>query len=743
VWITPGIELKVPPGYVLNLEKTHLFACGINMWKGIKVLDGGRIITSNTRLSNSMIEDAEIAIELDGITAANIIAGQPAIDISRIIFNKNYIGIKISNSDAAVDSLALGINGCVFASRNMPYTTAPSALSWPSSSNVTSSGGLRVPSSPTNGLIPPYNLNSYSQTNNLKLPYNTQCAHIGIKIENIGDPYGFLPTPGVQFGITYLGPITPDFNLFDGLGNGIHVTDASLSTANNVFQNTQQYYYPVGPTWLFGGAAIHQEITTIRNARLKLTALKNTSDGNQFWDCHKGVEATNVFDYQIWRSIFRSTHVWNTLSHFFLLGITSGDIGIEATTNRFDFKMNECEINNVRQGIVFSTPNSSMPFDMTGSATIIGVFAQGFNVTNNYFGSNVLSTSPIPVEYMSDAIVVRTPQTNGWINNTNASYIASNKFNRVYRGIHIDGMLDHPLFIGGNEILIEDDYAYGNPDKAWGIFVENNMGNMAVTNNTLQGQSSVPPNATSLIYCQNNFGIISPLINCNIVTDSKYGFEYSGLNPNTNWHENEMCNNFGGLALTNGAIIGPQGGPWGGNGNLWRSACVWAPFSNWQTFVDNSSAVGSELYVFSPSMLYEPTIHGFTGSSIVYSNGPTVIATQTNNLQDCMVFNPYSPPPSWRILQSTNMEKSPKINYSLLQVFPNPTTGSITFVMPNSKDNLKISVRDVTGKLVMQEQNVSADSGQIDLSLLPASVYFITIRYSDNFVTHKKVIKIE
>ena len=170
---------------------------------------------------------------------------------------------------------------------------------------------------------------------------------------------------------------------------------------------------------------------------------------------------------------------------------------------------------------------------------------------------------------------------------------------------------------------------------------------------------------------------------------------------------------------------------------------VWAPPLNWQTYVDNSSAVGSELYVFSPSLSYDPTIHGFVGTSTPYSNPLTVIPTLTNNLQDCMVFNPYSPPPTWRTAQSTNIKQGSKINHTALQIFPNPTTGFLTFMLSNSKENLKVSVLDVTGKLVLQEQDISADKGQLDLSALPAAVYFITIRYSDNFVTHKKVAKIE
>lgn len=742
VWITPGVQLTVPTGSVLNLENTHMFACGINMWQGIKIVDGGRITTSNTRLSNSMIEDAEVAIELDGITSNNVVPGQPAIDISRVIFNKNYIGIKISNSDPMMDSLALGITGCVFTSRDLPYTTAPGTISWPSSSQAINSNGLRVVIFPTTGIVPPYDLTPFNLAN-LKLPHNNQTGHIGIKIENIGDPTGFMTTPGVQFGITYLSPINPDFNLFDGLGNGIDVTDASLTTANNVFQNSQQFLLPPSFSSLFGGNGIRHQITGIRNARLKLTSLKNTSDGNQFWDCHRGVQVSNVFETWITNSLFRSTHTNLPPFPTFLLGITPGDIGVEYTTNRFDLKVHESEFNNLRKGIVFSTPLTPQLYDMNGSGAQPGVFAQGFNVEHNYFGSQVFSNVPLTTEYMSDAIDIQTPLTSGWQNNTGASYIASNKFNRIYRGVHIDGMADHQIFVGGNEFLIHDDYIYGAPDKGWGVKVENNLDNMAIVNNTVQGQGTMPTNSVSLVLCENNFGTMSPLVSCNLVLDANYGFEFSGLNPSTVWRENEMCNHFAGLALTNNGVIGPQGGMWAGNGNLWRNTCTWANGTNWQTYCENSNPVGSELYVFSPSTVFEPTIHGFFPTPPAYSNGPTVIPVNTNTYSDCMVFSPYGAPPSWRTAPTgTSPHKEDMMN-TMIEIFPNPTKASVTVRMASPKTKFKVVVRDVNGKLISEHANVYQNEVEVDLSELPAAVYFFEMQSEGNNPVHRKVIKVD
>jgi hypothetical protein len=344
---------------------------------------------------------------------------------------------------------------------------------------------------------------------------------------------------------------------------------------------------------------------------------------------------------------------------------------------------------------------------------------------------------------MSDAIVVETPNIIGWQNSSQGSYIISNKFDRVYRGVHINGMNDHPIFIGGNQMLINDDYTYGLPDFGWGIKVENNYDNMAITNNTLQGQPTMPNNRTSLILCNNNYGVLSPSVGCNIVSDSQYGFEFSGLNPSTFWAENDMCNHFGGLALTNNGVIGAQGGAtWGGNANSWNTSCTWAAPFNYQTYCDNSNPATSVLYVYSPSAAYEPVVHGSPLSGTPYANGPTIVSTGTNNITDCAVFNPYALPPSWRTSSYTTLAETEKEKVYSVDVYPNPTRGSVV-IATNLKGNLQVKVRDIAGKIITEQLFENSERGEIDFSSLPAAVYFLEIKSSGANVIHKKIIKID
>jgi hypothetical protein len=109
----------------------------------------------------------------------------------------------------------------------MTFNTCSSGLplDWPSADWLCMSpfNGLRCPTNPTTGLIPPYTFPGFMQTN-LKQPYTNQSGHIGIKIDSIGGAMGG-PIPnfagnmtyfGVEFGDNMTSVSLHDFNLFDG-----------------------------------------------------------------------------------------------------------------------------------------------------------------------------------------------------------------------------------------------------------------------------------------------------------------------------------------------------------------------------------------------------------------------------------------------------------------------------------------------------------------------------------------------
>lgn len=747
IWATPDVQITVLPGATLDLDHVHMFACGLKMWHGILIQDGGRITTdyAASRMRSSMIEDASVAIELSNISVANSGVGTPPIEIQRMIFNRNYIGIRIKDSDPALTSLPLGITGCVFSSRNMPSSTFPSTIannSWASAEVIPgtfwgNNPGLKVPGAltPTTGLEPPYQLNMFPQAN-LKIPYANQPGHIGIKIQNIGDPNGFAVDPGVDIGYTYPGYISQDFNLFDGLGNGIDITDASVTLAENVFQNSQMYT-SVGWPGVFGGHGIRASTMGLMNTLLNLTKYYDT--GNRFWNCMTAISATNICEFSVRDAFFRSNHTASTA----LLPDMPGDIGILYNTNRYNFSVVDCQFNNVKRGIIFNPAHDGVGYVTTyGMGPIYGIFAYNLKINQNYFGPQVLSSTPInwasPASpYMSDAIQLNTQVSPyGFANWWGTANVNSNRMDRVFRGVLINSMEYSYLAVAGNSIYVADDNVFGSPALGYGIAAYNDARNVSISSNTLEAMSSLG-NYVSLVYCKNTQG---PRINCNRVSNSNYGFEFVGNNMGTEWEGNTMCTNFYGLALTSNGIIGQQGTPTAPSDNYWDCGQWGTGNAPNQTWCDASNPSASPLYVNSGTN-YNPT-YNFAGPFTTPYSGTSIFPTGVNNpTLNCS--GSYPSVPGWRMSAESSLVSETAVfsNGSGVSIFPNPTSGKLTIRYLDQSENMTVTVMDLTGKIVLAENMISNSETTLDLTGLPPSVYLVELKGSNTKALRYKVVK--
>jgi hypothetical protein len=773
IWALPGAGIDILPGAVLDIDHVHMFACGINMWRGIVVQDGGRISTDYKfiRQNNSLIEDALVAIDLDNIsptTQANAQAGVPPIEIQRVIFNRNFIGIKISNSDPLLTDLPLGISGCVFTSRNLPYTTWPIPMnpgSWASAemSPNTLPGnnpGMRVPSSitATAGLIPPYNLNFFSLAN-LKLPFASQPGHIGIKIDNVGNSGGPLVTGGVEIGLTYPGFISDDFNLFDGIGHGVDVTDASLTLADNVFQNMQYYTYPAGAATFFGGNGIYSRVSGLMNAQLNLSKrnISTWSVGNRFWNCINGTKIENVFDFKANHCIYRSDHLVTTAG----LNNISGDYGILCNTNRFNYRVDSSEFNNLKYGIVFNTPVTPGSYNMNNGLGLVnsGVYAEDLIINYNYFGAEPTSATPYTgggantSEYMGEAIQINASQPTGWISSTQNSAIRSNKIDRAFRGVRVQNTKQFPLAVAGNSINIEDDFTFGGQggNFGYGISLQNTIDNLTVESNTLNGVN-YQNNYVSLFYADDNgctnLSTPSPIVHCNYTSNSNFAFHFKGNNAATRWSGNVMCSHFGGLALTNSAVIGQQGTAALPSDNFWD--CQGGSFIN-HTWVSASNPALSPLYVHAPTPGYQPLINNNAvplGPVYTVASPASIYTTPLHDpyAMDCFANYAYPPFPSWRTAAqnsiATNM-RTYAFDEKTLTIYPNPTNGLLTIFCENKGEVLNISIFDLNGQILFNSISFHQANNQIDISHLSASVYIIEVKNEEGKFVRKKLLKTE
>lgn len=761
VWITPGVSITVPSGYTLNLDNAHLYGCSNTMWEGIRILDGGAIKTppSSTHPANSMIEDAIVAIELNGLVTEPYIGYIP-IEIEGVIFNKNRIGIRISNATPTISSMQLGINGCVFSSRNLQYTTWPATPSWASSAMT--GAGLKVASNPLTGLFPPY-IFPNSQQAVLKAPYGNQPGHIGIQIQNIGDPQDATSGAGaVVIGYSPVPSIPGDFNLFDGLGTGIEITEASFWSHNMVFQNMKVYNTANG---VYGGNGIDHKITSLRNAAL--TIIQSGTYGARFWDCIRGINAENVYNMYVHSSWFRSSQ--NAPSWMWPNQV--GQYGIYSNTNRFYHYIHDNQFNNLRYGYSFNTPNLPQQYDMTGNNLSTGIYADRLYIDKNYFGAQVTSTAaysgglPNTSEYMEEAIQIlaANPGLGGaslWTNSpqnpgiTNAG-IVYNKIDRAYKGIHIESLEDCPLAVEGNSVYIEDDYTFGNPGNpafGYGIGLFNTTDNKSVVSNTLEAIST-PQNNVSLVYCElnsSNLGNASPNIHCNFTTNSHYGFHFEGSNANTVWSANHMCNEWAGLALTNNGVIGQQGNATTACDNFWDFA---APIcSGWgiggaagfETYIENSDALLSPLYVM-PFPGNSPLANS-SNNSLDYNqfgaiNSPGGIAPDPANI-DCAQDNTGNVP-SWRTMSTALSDSKNNSDYfseNMLRVYPNPTNGALNVIYSDPTGTCTLKILDLRGQLLYSDVVKGGTEYQANLSALPAAVYIVELG-KEGKIIRKKLIK--
>lgn len=764
VWITPNGQITIPTGMQLDLDHVHLFSCTNYMWEGIKVQQGSMLTTPQMTLNqhaNSMIEDAKVAIDINYSTYTNVSQSSGAnytITLEGVIFNKNNIGVRLANtSNTAGISDGLGLNGCIFTSRNMPFTTFTSAISWPSSAMV--SPGLKAPSNPTTGLNAPYIFPGMPIVNT-KAPYNTVPSFAGIQIRNLT---GVNPinttTAGCSGAIaTNINPgssIHDDFMLFDGMSYGIDIEEASFISKNLVFQN-------MDPNT--GGDGVRQIFNSTASGCFQLyPGQGNGYFGMRSWDCVKGLNLQNVYNVWVTNSVFRSTQNAGTA----LFPNMQGNYGIYANTNRFYYNINYNEFNNLKKGVSFNTPATPQLYDMNGSGPVLGVYADMFYVWGNYFGAQVTSSTPYTggqpnnTEYMETAVEMITPNPTGWTNAVGAQSgyggINYNKIDRVFRGINVDCMWDFELEIKENSLLIEDDFTFGSPGNpmfGYGISLSNSTDKKTITTNTLEamGNAMTQNHDVSLVYCDYNLGQGSPHVHCNMTKNAHYGFQFNFRNMGTIWEGNRMCNEWAGLALTNNGVIGQQGTPNVGCENFWEddpmSGCdPWSGFgtgfnAKWATYCDNSSAGLSPLYVF-PAPMAVPNTNGNNPGGIAYSQPNSIQMSSNHNMQlvDCAKSNSYIP--TWRTGNSTTTsinDHQETFAEDELRVFPNPTDGLINLIYNGKESKCHLKVLDLQGRLLFEKEVYNGGETSIDLINLPASVYLVEIKHGTK-IARKKLIK--
>lgn len=173
----PNVKIIILPGKTLTITTGRLFSCGTQMWNGIEIKPGGKLIMQ----TDSWIEDAKIAVLSDNTGAiANF-------QIYNTTFNRNYIGIKVVNYSIGSTPHPGKIRACLFDSQSSTTNTTNTPL--------------------------------------LDAPYNTQTAEWGIQLSNVNNIIiGDASSPAYQ-------------NKFKYLRIGIRAQGSFYTVYNNDFQN--------------------------------------------------------------------------------------------------------------------------------------------------------------------------------------------------------------------------------------------------------------------------------------------------------------------------------------------------------------------------------------------------------------------------------------------------------------------------------------------------------------------------
>lgn len=694
----PGVKITVQPYSNLVLSDAHLYACNYTMWKGIVVQDKGNVRSmQGPNFMSTLIEDAEVAIDVDQISSSHSGA---LLDLDMVIFNKNRTGIYIHNS--AERNILIYMRSCVFTCRDLQTTSTW----WPLAA-TTNPMDLRYTASSA-GTDPPY-LQAYAPAT-LKAPYLLQGADAGVRIEKIdnNNTAGILPSGGVDL-FAFAGPPAHAFNLYDNLAVGIDVIDASLTTANNVFQNI----------YSSTKAAINQVISTNMNARLSLTpqAPLSSGTGNHFWECYRGIYAYNVLEFDIEQASFRSRQ------HTGLSPASVGETAIYLTTNRFNYRMRYNEFSNYRDGIFMDVmKNYGINYDVGGAGPLGGVYADSLVVNKNYFGAQVMGQTAYLGEFMRRPIVISGLAGNPWNIHNSQNFIQSNVIDGCFNGIDIYQMYKYPINISNNTIGLVNDIVPTN--FQYGIQLTQSQGGRVVSFNKITGSSLYNYNM-ALVNCM--YINVWPEITCNNLSNAYQGFVFMG-NHKGIWNGNIMSNLDRGLVLSNGGIIGQQGSSTTPSGNQWFNC-------NFDTYVIvSSNALNSPLYVSNaPSFI--PVTNGVSSSVNGY-NATGAVIISNGDVYNCPILDLLN-----RTAAETNLTESGTLQVNGIKVFPNPTWGNVTVASENGNEYLQVKITDLTGKILIEKAITANEANEIDISSLKASMYFIEIRTSDNKILRSKLIK--
>lgn len=89
---------------------------------------------------------------------------------------------------------------------------------------------------------------------------------------------------------------------------------------------------------------------------------------------------------------------------------------------------------------------------------------------------------------------------------------------------------------------------------------------------------------------------------------------------------------------------------------------------------------------------------------------------------------------------ATDSEEEPAEGYPSLEIYPNPTNGIVYIPLTGDDKNVKVTITDNIGRQVLKSNNLETNRGELNMTELPAGIYFYTI-LKNNTAYRGKIVK--
>ncbi len=787
VFIDPGLKIDVAPGVKLVLDNCHLFCCNPDMWQGILLNTGGGQQGLIELENNTMIEDADIAINVPAPVTPP--GGSLIVHSHGAIFNKNTVGISISRYNPAippvltptsgyaypvvpVPSYPFIIENTVFTSRDFyGYTMSgpptPTSM-WPYTwAGLLTPDGLKTPWIPFGTYDPPYNIDNpmacaaggYPMTTcNDTLP-----ADKGILLSDVGLTTGSLGSAvysGVTIGSVPTSAANTELNMFDNLRYGIYAINTNVVPRNGTYTHLS------GPANIPGGGSsagigVYAENTNPSGVNNLYQLWLYGSDGSllpkkggavatnsSFYDCNTAVAAKEYYYMKGEFASMMSAHSAMTTAS------PAGSLGYDmSSSNYYDVQLNYNNIHNIAMGIKYIAAPSS------GTSLYGEIEVKG----NNIFAAS-LPVAPTAGEYVRQAILVVNTAGYSVINMVPGVQvnIEQNHLDHVFNGIYVSDFMTQmmPPVCNDNIINLAQDVIFTPMAAQTGISLINiNPG--FVLHNTISGPGYNVPAPPSHLGLNYNYPVIEgihinnlagslnsssapPIISavgCNTVSQLNTGFYFEN-NNGFEWENNTMDQDAYGFVINGN--INPQLGAGAYCNNLWLPASgFWTSVGstpNYQTYTMGSTDPSwSPLYV-DGSAAATPTEHGTELPAIsAYSTGSTIITMGGGTYPACPVL-PFTTV-GFKQGNNTTGNDNDGVARSVADatgrqgyaLYPNPSDGHITIRQLAVSDQVvKAEIWNATGQVVYRG-SLSFMNGEAQLNMQTAvpGIYLLKLAGSN------------